>query len=202
MIHCNGHKICAIDTETTGLDFKLNDIIDIAIIPLDYNLDPDPDYPPFWLELQPAKDVKHIDFGYVRKAAVEHAWQHGMNPIAAGDLFIEWVKRLDLPERKRIMPLAQNWPFDRDFIREWLGDASFNLYFDGHYRDLLPVSLFVNDGDDFHNERYHFPKHRLSYVCSQLGIQCDDGLFHTAQYDAVKTAEAYKKLCQGTKCLL
>lgn len=201
MIHANGHLICAIDTETTGLSFEKHDIIEIAVVVLDFDLNPDPNYLPFHMELQPAKDFEDIDFGFISKSKIDRLEAEGFNPLTALDIFIEWLDKLNLPTGvKRIMPLAHNWNFDKMFIERWMGPASYNLYFDGRARDLLPISLFINDCDDFHNQRYHFPKSKLSYICNQLGIECDPDMFHNAVYDAVKTAEAYKRLCQLTQC--
>jgi hypothetical protein len=39
----------------------------------------------------------------------------------AADLLVEWFEKLRLPAYKRIIPIAQNWPFDRAFIMNWLG---------------------------------------------------------------------------------
>lgn len=199
MIHANGNKICAIDVETTGLDYKKNDIIEIAVVPLDYNLEPDPNYAPFWLDMAPQK-FDNIDYSFIRKNKIDHLQRNGFDPYVALDIFIEWIERLELPIGKRIMPLAQNWVFDRAFIMEWMGSESFNFYIDGRYRDLMSLSLFINDSDDFHNQPCHFAKNKLSYICCQLNLECERELFHGAQYDAVKTAEAYRKLCIMTKC--
>lgn len=200
MIHCNGHLVCSIDCETTGLHPRENSIWEIAIVPLDFDLKPDPLYHAFHLEMQPRSHTEPIDYSFCSKQKLQWLWDNGLNPNIGMDLLIEWIERLDLPINKRIMPLAQNWPFDRSFIEDWIGPRSFNLYFDGQFRDLMPVSVFTNDCDAFNAGKYHFPKHNLSYICNQLGLECDRDLFHGAMYDAVKTAEAYRKLCLSTKC--
>lgn len=198
MIHANGHLICAIDTETTGLNYNLHDIIEIAIVPLDYNLEPD-DRMPFHVEIAPSK-LDNIDYSFIKKSKIDYLLDNAFTQHTALELFVEWFERLNL-HGKRIMPLAHNWLFDKTFVEEWTGPHSYNYIFDGRYRDLMSVAMFINDCDDFHRQTYHFPKYKLSYVCSQLGLECDSDLFHTALYDAIKTAEAYKKLCQMTKCL-
>ena len=53
MIHWNGHQLCAIDTETTGLDPNYNEIIQICILPLDSNIKPRKDVFPFYIEIVP-----------------------------------------------------------------------------------------------------------------------------------------------------
>lgn len=200
MIHLNGHLLCAIDTETTGLDYLKNDIVEIAVVPLDFNLEPDYNYIPFDIRMSPT-NYDNIDYSVISKKKLAYYEKEGYNPLIAADLFTEWFERLRLPDKCRIVPLAHNWIFDSDFIREWLGPSSYNLYFDSRHRDLMQVSLFLNDAADHQAERCPFPKNKLSYVLSQLDIEVDHDQLHTAFYDAIKTAEGYKKLCQRCKFL-
>ena len=201
MIHLNGHRLCAIDVETTGLEDDVHDIWDIAIIPLDSQMRPELDILPFNIEMRP-QNLEAIDYGFVNRPNIERLLKSALEPTVAVDLFVEWVKRLDLPENKRIVPLAHNWIFDSGFIRRWMGRATYNLYIDGLFRDLMTSSIFVNDCADQHADRYPFPKHKLSYVCAQLSVEIDQTMLHSAYYDAAKTAEAYKKLCQLTQAIV
>lgn len=200
MIHANGHLICAIDTETSGLDPDEHCIWQLAVIPLNNDLEPSEDHYPFNIEMDLSK-WDNIDYQYLSKKKIEWLGIHGMNPNVALDLFVEWIERLGLPERKRIMPLAHNWPFDRSFIEKWMGPKSFNLYIDAQYRDTMTSTVLINDTDAWGGKDYHFAKHKLSFVCNQLGLECEPTMFHDAYYDAIMTAKAYKRICQTTRCL-
>ena len=53
MKHWNGHQLCAIDTETTGLEAGYHEIVEIAIIPLDSEIKPRTDVLPFNIFIKP-----------------------------------------------------------------------------------------------------------------------------------------------------
>ena len=53
MEHWNGNQICAMDTETTGLDPFWHEIVQIAILPLDSNMEPRQDVLPFYINMIP-----------------------------------------------------------------------------------------------------------------------------------------------------
>lgn len=201
MIFLNGGKLCAIDCETTGLNPYVHEITELAVIPLTFDLEPDPKLLPFDIKMQPTNyDV--IDYSFVSKDYIADLEDNAFSPYIALELFIEWIERLELPINKRVHPLAHNWVFDSAFLMRWMGFESFNHYIDGRFHDLFAASQFINACDDFHNTRYHFAKTKLSYVCSQLGIDVDKTQTHTALYDAMITAQGYKKICQLTQCFV
>lgn len=197
MIHLNGHVLCAIDVETTGLDYKKHDIYEIAIIPLTPDLKADPKYLPLDILIKP-DTPDQIDWDGMRKTgnmdAVMQALERGTDKFEAADYIVEWFGKLNLPESKRMVPLAQNWAgIDKQFIMEWLGPLTFEQLFHFHYRDTMTSALYLNDRADAHNERIPFPKVNLQYLCSQLKIE-RDGRAHRAMDDAMVTAEVYGKL--------
>lgn len=200
MIHANGHIICSIDTETTGTNYRLHEMWQIGVVPLTYDLEPDTKINPFICEMAPSK-FDDIDWTYINQRKMYDLADNAMNKNTALDLFVEWIERLHLGTGKRIMPLAHNWCFDKQFLEEWMGPQSYNYYIDSRYRDLMAVANFINDTDDAHATPYHFPKQQLGYICNCLGIEFDTTMAHDAHYDAVKTAEAYKKCMQTTRCL-
>lgn len=197
MIHLNGHILCAVDVETTGLDYKKHDIYEIAIIPLTADLKPDPQHIPLDMLIKP-DSKENIDWDGMRKTgntdAVMQALERGTDKFEAADYIVEWFERLGLPEQKRMVPLAQNWAgIDKQFIAEWLGPLTFDQLFHFHYRDTMTSALYLNDRADAHNEKIPFPKVNLQYLCSQLKIE-RDGRAHRAMDDAMITATVYGKL--------
>jgi DNA polymerase III epsilon subunit-like protein len=193
MRHLNSNLLAAIDVETSGLKAGFHDLLQICILPLDNQLKPNQERNPFILNLKPKKP-ENADPGAFRvnKLSLADCILKGMDPYSAADLFDDWFAKLKLPPGKKICPLAHNYPFDRSFIIEWLGDESYNQYFDYHSRDTAVIANYLNDRADLMNEKFPFPKINLSYVAAQLEIQNPDA--HTAVGDAMTTALVYKAM--------
>lgn len=195
MIHLNGHVLCAVDVETTGLDPKKHDIIQIAVLPLDSNIQINKDYTPFDMKLRPERiDSVDAESLKISRQDLSTLLLTGMDPITAGDLLYEWFKKLDCAIGKKIIPLAHNWIFDSSFIREWLGELLFAEIFHWQYRDTLIAANFINDRADFHNETVPYPKSGLKSMATRLGIEFPERCHHDALADCVACAEVYRRL--------
>jgi DNA polymerase III epsilon subunit-like protein len=194
MIHLNGNIICAIDTETTGLDPLVHEILEICILPLNSDLKPLDGIMPFNIFIRP-ENTNTIDAAALKVSgySIEQVMQMGIDPLKAIDYFEEWFEKLKLPLNKKIVPLGHNYAFDKAFIQKWMGNVAYNHYFDYHCRDTASVALYLNDWADFHNEKPPFPKYKLSYLCSQLKVE--NTRAHTALSDCMATAECFRKMC-------
>jgi DNA polymerase III epsilon subunit-like protein len=198
LTHLNNHLLCAIDCETTGTQAGHHDLIQICVLPLDSDIRPVKDVRPFYMDIQP-KRPENIDPEVMRKSRSKicHSSIHGVEAWAAYDLFEEWKKEITqagiLPLDKRIVPLAHNWPFDRDFIIDWMGWMSFDHHFDGRFRDTMVAASFANDRSDFHCEHLPYPKVELKYLTSLLHVDHENA--HDALQDCLATAELYRRLC-------
>ncbi len=195
MKHLNGHIICAIDCETTGLEPFYNDLIQVAVLPLDFDLRPDGDILPFECVVKPRRP-ENINPEAIKsqRNRLNDVIVNGLDPDFAADLFTEWFEQLPCPVGKRILPLAHNWAFDCTFIEDWLGHEHFQYIFDGRFRDTMVIANYLNDVADAQVENYPFPKHNLQYLVRCLGIDFDPTRGHDAVYDAAKTAEVYRVL--------
>lgn len=194
MVHLNGNLLAVVDVETTGTNFRLHDIWQIAILPLDNALEPAQHLLPFYANMKitrpenmdpEALKVGRIDFAKIQQGA--------MCPWKAFDLFDEWFKQLNLPIGKKLMPLAHNWLFDQRFIEEWLGGPiNYEHYFSGHYRDSMTGSLYINDRYAQFNEKIPLPKIGLDYLGTIFKIK--NLKAHDALQDCLQTARIYKQL--------
>ena len=202
MQHLNGKMLCCIDTETTGLDPRHNEIWQLCILPLDAKLQPMKKRFPLLLMIKP-EHPEYIDWTVPvfrkNKKKIMEAMERGHDRCAAIEMMMDWIEKLELPCTKygtpcKIEPLGQNYGFDKGFIEQWMGIADYQEQFDYHYRDLMHAALFLNDKASFHAEKVPFSKVNLSWLCKELGVINKDS--HDALSDCVATAECYAKLCK------
>lgn len=200
MQHWNGDQLCAIDTETTGLSPFIHEIIQLCILPLDSDILPRKDVEPFYIMLKPehperidkeAMKINHLNLDKLMSQGIDH--------IQAIDLLEYWFEKLRLPftrggSRKRVIPLGQNYGFDRAFLYKWLGIELYNYLFHYHHRDTMCAAAYLNDSAAAHAERVPFSKLKLTYVAAQLNIEFDPASAHDALGDCLRTAEVYRRL--------
>lgn len=200
MRHWNGHQICAIDVETSGLDPYWHEILQICILPLDSDLKPRRDVTPFYIDMAPEFPHRISEEALkVNRLNINRILMRGINQDKAKDLLEDWINKLGLPYtpsgfRKRIIPLAHNYNFDKPFIQRWLGIETYSDYFDSRVRDTMGISLFLNDAADMHAEKVPYSKNTLSWLASKLDVTIERA--HDAMQDCIATAEVYRKLLQ------
>jgi DNA polymerase III epsilon subunit-like protein len=192
--HWNGNLLAAIDIETTGLDFRKDEILEIAIVPLAMNLKPHPKVLPFEIIMKPDDPSEYKNNQVLLPGmTLVDILNRGVEKEMAAQLLIEWFERIPLPERKRIIPLGQNYmQFDRLFLKEWLTDSTYDYIFDYHTRDTMVVALALNDMAAAIQEHVPFPKVALGYLSACLKVS--NPRRHRALGDAVTTAEVYRKM--------
>lgn len=198
MQHWNGNQVCVIDTETTGLESGWHDMIQICILPLDSNFEPRKDILPFYINLKPEHperaDPEALKINGLKLAELA---LNASDQEKAKDLLRGWINKLQLPftkygTRKRIIPLGQNFGFDRPFIQEWIGHEEYAELFDYHYRDTMVAALYMNDRAAMHAEKVPFSKVNLKYLASTLKIQYERR--HDALEDCIVCAKVYKRM--------
>lgn len=212
-VHCNGNLPCAIDCETTGLIPGFHDILQIAVIPLTPMFEPSKDLPYFEMRLKPKRPQNaSLQATQINRISLDKAMAHGVDPWDALDRFDEWFKRLNLPERKQIIPVGHNYlAFDRLMIRDWMagtliptnqitGWENYNHYFHWHVRDTMMAALYLNDVSYWQGESVRFPKVTLSQICNVLKVP--QGASHDAVSDALAAAAIYRKLMRHLKAVV
>jgi len=193
MMHLNGHLLVSIDFETTGLRAGWHEIIQVALVPLNSDLRPHPELPVFYHNVAPEHPERAAHGAQqVHGLNLEDLMLNAPSAMRVSDLLIEWFEQIDLPQAKKLMPLAHNWEFERSFGRAWLGDDLFEHLFHGHARDGMRYALALNDRALFASEKIPFPRVGLGALCKKLGITNDKP--HDALHDAMAEAEVYRAL--------
>lgn len=193
LVHLNGNLMVAVDFETTGLEAGYHEIIQIAIVPLDADLQPNKEIRPFYHNIAP----KHPERSNGISARI-----HGLNltdlmlnsPSSerVADLLVDWCEALELPRDKILVPLGFNWEFEASHGKAWLGQELFNQIFHGHARDGMRLAISTNDRAAFAGETIPFPYVGLKAICKYFGIVNENP--HDALSDALTEAKAYRAL--------
>lgn len=152
------------------------------------------------MTMQPARPENiNLDALEVNRQKLANVMMNSLPPDKVADFLVEWFEKLNLGLSKRISPLAHNWVFDRDMIIEWIGLKTFELIFDGRYRDTMPVALTLNDMAEQTGSLCPFPHVKLSYVAKLMNVDHSDA--HNALSDCRITAECYAEMvrrhCNG-----
>lgn len=186
----NGNLLAALDIETTGLLDGYHDIVQIAILPLDHNLEPQG--VPFYMNIRPdhpewadSEAMRINGLSLEELSMALDKWQ-------VADALDEWFKNLNLGIFKKLIYLTQNAPFDIPFMKQWLGIKGFEKYFARRGRDTMFTALALNDQAVWKNRAMPFNRVGLKDLCKHFGIVLDN--HHDALADCIATAKVYREL--------
>lgn len=191
LVTFNGNTLAALDIETTGVTPGYHEIVQIAIVPLDDDLDPQ-DRSPFYMLVKPehperamreAMQVNQLKMADLMQAPTQ---------VQVQDTLEEWFQALELPQDKRLIALTQNGEFDIPFIKVWLGEVAYHRYFCYNGRDSMQYALGMNDSAAFKCQPVPFAGVGLKPLCNRLGILLEG--HHDALSDCLATAKVYKEL--------
>ena len=173
MRHLNHNALCAIAIDHTGEDPRRCDLVEICVVLLDNFIRPSKKLMPFYNQIAPFRpDTVDFKTASISRDKIYAAIQHGLEPSLAADRFEEWFGRLNLPERKKIVPLTYNWPVIREYLHTWLGTANFNYIFAEEYRDIMGVTYYINDCRNQVQKTIPYPRpEHLAYLCAQHGLE-------------------------------
>jgi DNA polymerase III epsilon subunit-like protein len=193
MNHLNGNLLCAVDVETTGTDPNIHGIVEIAILPLNGNLEPHEHFPLFHMRMKPEEGEEIDEEAFkINQTDLADLILTGFPRETVADFLMNWFETLGLIKYKKIMALGCNWPFDRAMLERWVGKESFEHVFDVRYRDVQVAANFLNDCADVRCEQVPFSKVNLKYLCSTLKVE--NPRAHSAIGDCLATAQIYRKL--------
>jgi hypothetical protein len=158
----NGHMHVAIDLRATE---PQGEVCELAIIPMQ-GMD------------RRGADLLHLlikpeDWGRGRFGATyrKRVSTYGHTPQVAQALLQQWFDRLELRFNKRLIPVAYNWPAQRELLLQWLGFKPFESVFHAvEYRDLIPVLRYWTEYQFRAGEHIPFPKCSLRHFAARFGI--------------------------------
>lgn len=193
LVHLNGNLLASIDLETTGLQAGYHEPIQIAVVPLNSDIQPLEGVRPFYTTIRPEhpeRQEKRV--GFVHGLKLEDLVLHAPEAGRVQDLLVEWWEKLDLPVGKSLVPLAHNWAFESRFLQSWLGVDLANTLFSGHARDAMLFALALNDKAAFLGLPAPFARVGLGSICKRFGITNPNP--HDALCDALAEAECYRAM--------
>jgi len=194
--YLRGNPIAALDVETTGRIAGYHEIIQIAIVPLN-------------LDLEIENGITHFNY-YVKPEYPERAEKgastvHGLKldelivnaPSQEKVLMylLEWFSKLPLGAERRLTPLAHNWPFERGFLLPWLGMELMDNLFTPHGRDTMQIGNMLNDRASLIGAEVPFGYVGLKSMCTKMGIPLEHE--HDALHDSIATAKLFSALMRG-----
>lgn len=180
-------KILYFDVETTGLNPRVNDIVQLAgIIEIDGEIKERFNYriQPFSFEniSQEALDITGN--------TIEGLKNHTKPFVIYKELINMFSRYVDkFNKADKFVPVGYNVNFDIGFLREWFiknGDLYYGSWINYKYVDPLAVFYMLESIG-----KVNYPDYKLSTVCEHLGFSIDA---HDALSDISATRDVYKYL--------
>lgn len=182
--------LAAIDVETTGRDPGWNEVIQVAVVPLDCNIKPAES--PFYMNIRPDHPERMAPEAIDTHGITLEELENWPSKQAVAEQLWEWFQKLNLVPGKRLIPLAHNCQFDVPFIQSWLGLDQFYEVFGYPTRDTQSLITGMQDKAAFKGSPIPFNRASLSEACKAVGVQLDGA--HDALADALATAALYRAL--------
>jgi DNA polymerase III epsilon subunit-like protein len=184
------NRICvAIDTETTGLNEQVHDLIEIAIVVYDpITFIPAERFVSLvkplrpWTATKEAMAVNHLDLVYLtNEAPAVHQVRNSL---------LEW--KTDMFGEELIEPMGHNYAsFDQRFMRAFLGADTYDKVFSHRCLDTLILARALKQMGKLKAEG-----NGLTALAKHFGLEPPQ---HSAYGDAVLAINIYKRLLEIAK---
>lgn len=172
---------CSIDIEATGRNHRIHDMIQLCILPLNKRFEPYV-FEAFYIQLKASAEA------VIDPKALEI---NGLDPTIGLDRdkalvqFNKWVKWfLDNNEADLITPIGQNYSYDEEFMKNWMGFDEYYKVFDYNVRDTKRNAALFSDST--------IPgfKSGLADQAKYFGIENKN--HHDAMNDCIVAAGSYR----------
>jgi hypothetical protein len=195
MQHLNENMLCAVKCETTGLDPEKHELIEVAVLPLNGMLDIHSKFSLFNMRMRP-RNIDDIDYDNCRLSRKEIAEciLLAFDKDKVAELFESWYTQMGMKEKKRIIPLAHNWPKERALLVNWLGYDTYSTIFSEDHRDIMVAAHYINDRQCVKAEPCVFNKQMLSWLAKKLFV--DQIQIGSATSDCYTISQVYKRMLQ------
>ncbi len=172
----------AIDVETTGLVAGKHEIVEICVLLHDDDFHP---IDRFVSKIRPLRpdlaDPKAMEVNGLSLTALKGE----ATPSQVRNALNQWHE--EVCDNKKIIPLGQNYAFDKGFLELFLGKETFYpSMFHYHYRDTMLLAKGLQDSGLLRLDYIN-----LKSMCKHFNVRCDS---HTAYGDASATLQIYRKL--------
>ncbi len=192
LVTFNHNTLAPLDIETTGSYAGYHEIIQIAIVPLDEDLN-QMNVSPFYMSICPDHPERAQKDAMRAHGIPMESLMHLPKKDQVADCLEEWFVGLNLPMDKRLIWLTQNGQFDIPFVKHWLGQDLFDRYFCWLGRDTMQYALGLNDQAAFKCQPVPFSNGvGLKSLAAELGVELLN--HHDALADAIATGAVYKEL--------
>lgn len=204
MEHLNNNILASVGIRTRGVQADC-ELIELTVIPINYQLKYDEKFSPLQLKIQPTEaepmDLKPVQYekkshcNERSEARLVESMKVGIDPIAAAGYFQEWFDHLNLRMHCRIIPIVYDWETTAFALYQWIGWENLKHFFSSYVRDIMVISAWENDLAGYRHRAYPMGRLEFSGVCSRLGVtrQSVEGKI-SATANAVATYECYLKL--------
>lgn len=169
-MHLNLDVIVAIDIRVGGHDPYNSDLLEVCAMPLNHSYRPHPVFIPFHLRIRPTfpVDLKTAHLGSTVFA--EEYLSSPSDGIHSAELFGHWWRGFRARPDKKMQILCWDWPAKQKWVETWLG-GDYEDFISTKYRDLLTVTQFVNDRDDYQEGTVQYPVQEFANILGYSGIE-------------------------------
>ena len=204
--HLNGDIFVAVDVETTGDTPGFHEVVQIALVPLDSNLN-EIEVMPFYINLKPERpETAQKAAMKVNKLDIEDLQLKGMDRWVACDMLRKWIDTtLGLGYNKygtkkaRLRPVGHNFVgFDQVMLKAWLEDCGeeYTEFFYPIGADTMLEGASINTKFGMRGVDPKLPKLVIKEMCREMGIPYEAYKHHDALYDARLAGRLFKKLME------
>lgn len=183
-------KLCFIDIETTGLDYRAYGVWQIS----GYLVPEEGECKSFDFQCSPFKFDKIDKVVYDLHGLTEAELRGFPYPKVVHDKLLEtlstYVNRYEPGDKYTL--IGYNAMFDYEFLRSWFdkcGDKFFGSWF-----WFPPIDVMTLAANHLMEVRHKLHNFKLATVASFLGIEVDTKMLHDGFYDITLTRDIYSRI--------